>query len=150
MDGTGPVLSRRNAICGLLAALAAPGALAACSSDSAAPAAPVSSGPAATVGPAPSTSLAALADVPVGGGTIVDGPDGPLLLVRETEGTVTGYDARCPHAGTTVSPPADGTIVCPNHGSQFDPATGAVTLGPARSGLLPVAVTVTGDQVALA
>lgn len=133
-------ITRRNALCGLFIAVAAPGALIACSSGT----------PAAEVAATPGTGLAALADVPVGGGLVVDGPDGPLLLVQETEGSVTGYDASCPHAGTTVNPPAEGTIICPNHGSQFDPATGEVTRGPAQTGLSSVAVAVDGDQVVLA
>lgn len=144
------VITRRNAICALLVALAAPGALAACSSGDPAPPGGTAPGGTAPGSTGPGAALAALADVPVGGGTVVDGPDGPLLLVQETVGTVVGYDARCPHAGTTVQPPMDGVIVCPNHGSRFDPATGDVTRGPAQRGLAPVAVTVADEMVVLA
>lgn len=137
-----PQITRRTALCGVLVGLLAPAALAACSSDTGVGSTTTSS--------EPGTVLAAVADVPVGGGTVVDGPSGPVLLVQETAGTVTGYDASCPHAGTTVNAPVDGVVVCPNHGSEFDPATGAVEKGPARTGLSTVAVQVRGEQVVLA
>lgn len=137
----GPVLTRRTAVCGLLVGLLAPAALTACSSTGA---------ETPTVSSAPGTVLAALSTVPVSGGVVVDGPRGKVLLVQETAGTVTAYDARCPHAGATVDPPAQGVVVCPSHGSQFDPATGNVTRGPARTGLAPIRVAVSGMTVVLA
>lgn len=137
---SGPTVNRRTAVCGLLLGLVAPGALAACSSGAAAP----------TVNAAPGTVLAELSAVPVGGGAVVDGPSGKVLLVQEVAGTVTGYSARCPHAGVTVNPPVDGVVVCPAHGSRFDPATGNVTRGPAPRGLTPLAVAVSGAQVVIA
>lgn len=133
--------SRRTVLCGLAAGVLAPGVLAACSGGGAeAPASPGT----------PGQALAPLADVPVGGGTVVTGGGSPVLLVQPTAGEVTGFDARCPHAGTTVAAPRGGVVVCPAHGSRFDPATGAVQQGPASSGLAPVAVRVEGDQVLLA
>lgn len=136
-----PLLSRRTAVGGLLAGLLAPGALAACSTGSA---------PAPAASSAPGTVLAELSAVPVGGGAVVEGPGGKVLLVQESAGTVTGYEARCPHAGVTVNPPVDGVVVCPAHGSRFDPATGDVVRGPAQTGLAPLAVAVSGTQVVLA
>ena len=136
----GPVVNRRTAVCGLLVGLLAPGALVACSTASGA----------TQVSSAPGTALAALSAVPVGGGIVVDGPSGKVLLVQETAGKVIGYDARCPHAGTPVNPPVQGVVVCPNHGSEFNPATGAVNRGPAQTGLAPIAVKVTGTQIVLA
>lgn len=121
--------TRRQVLCGLAAALAAPGVLAACSS---APA-----GPASTP----------LADIPVGGGRVVRGSTGAVLLVQPTAGTVRGFDARCPHQGTAVDAPVDGVVVCPNHDSRFDAATGAVEKGPATRGLTEVPVSVVGDAV---
>ena len=137
----GPVVNRRTDVCGLLVGLLAPGALVACSA---------AAGGAAQVSSAPGTVLAALSAVPVGGGIVANGPSGKVLLVQETAGKVVGYDARCPHAGTPVNPPVQGVVVCPNHGSEFNPATGAVTRGPAQSGLAPIAVAVSGTQVVLA
>ena len=137
----GPVVNRRTAVCGLLVGLLAPGALVACST---------AAGGAAPLSAAPGTVLAALSAVPVGGGIVVNGPSGKVLLVQETAGKVVGYDARCPHAGTPVNPPVQGVVVCPNHGSEFNPATGAVNRGPAQTGLAPIAVAVSGTQVVLA
>ncbi|SDM71346.1 Rieske (2Fe-2S) protein [Allokutzneria albata] len=94
--------------------------------------------------------LAALADVPVGGGKLVDAGGRKVLLVRTSETEVKGYDPTCPHAGATVQPPTGSTIKCPLHGSTFDTASGSVTGGPAKSGLKTVAVKVEKDQVVLA
>jgi cytochrome b6-f complex iron-sulfur subunit len=149
--------SRRQVLCGLAVALAAPGALAACSSgssDTAAPPAPGGSGATGSAPPAPSTTAAPegtpLAQIPVGGGTIITGDDGPVLLVQPTAGTVKAYDAACPHQGTAVDPPVRGVITCPNHFSQFDPATGAVRKGPATRGLTEVPSRVVSGVVQLA
>lgn len=151
--------SRRQVLCGLAVALAAPGALAACSSSGsstppapAAPAAPAGSGaptaaPTTTTPPPEGTPLG---DIPVGSGTIVDGDDGPVLLVQPTAGTVKAYDASCPHQGATVAPPEGGVITCPAHFSQFDPATGAVKKGPAETGLTEVPSRVVSGVVQLA
>jgi cytochrome b6-f complex iron-sulfur subunit len=129
---TGP--SRRTVLCGLAVALAAPGALAACSSAGGQPGTP-------TTTPAPAPGGAGgvpLAQVPVGGGTILTVGERPVLVVQPTAGTVKAFDASCPHQGTTVDPPQGGVITCPNHLSQFDAATGAVRQGPADTGLTEV------------
>src|SRR3954470_13649497 len=87
---TGAVLTltdpnRRTVMCGLLVGLAAPGALAACSSESKEPASSAPKGD--TPG---GTALAKLSAVPVGGGVIVDGPNGKVLLTRPSENEVVG------------------------------------------------------------
>ena len=127
-------INRRRVLCGLAAALAAPGAaslLAACGSGTTTPAeTPVS-------------------QVPVGGGTVVQGATGPVLLVQPTAGTVKAYNAACPHQGTAVDPPVNGVITCPNHFSQFDAATGAVERGPAKTGLTAVPSSVVNGVVRL-
>lgn len=135
----GAHLTRRTALCGLLVGLAAPGVLAACTTqDRTEP---------ADTSPAPGAALAAVGDVPLGGGVVVAGPAGPVLLLQPTAGTIRAYDARCPHAGSTVNPPVNDVVVCPNHGSEFAAGTGEVTKGPARTGLKQVAVAVSGTQV---
>ena len=134
-------LTRRRALCGLVVALAAPGALAACSSYGA------GSGAAPTAPPPTGTPVSS---IPVGSGTVVDGPNGPVLLVQPTAGVIKAYDASCPHQGTTVDPPVDGTITCPNHGSQFDAASGALKKGPAATGLTPVSTRVVNGSVQFA
>ncbi|MCE7010645.1 Rieske (2Fe-2S) protein [Kibdelosporangium philippinense] len=141
-----PDPTRRTVVCGLLAGLVAPVSLAACSTSDAPPAAPSASGGGGGGG----TPLAKLADVPVGGGTIVSGGPGKVLLVRPSENEVRGFDPVCPHAGVTVSAPSGGSITCPGHGSVFDAATGEMKKGPATTGLTAVAVRIDGQDIVTA
>jgi len=131
-------VNRRTLLCGL-AALSVAG----CSTSTAKK----------TPGPGtarPGDRLAAVADVPVGGGVLVDTPgNGQLLLVQPEAGKVVAFNPACPHQGTTVNPPTAGKITCPTHQSGFDLATGAVRTGPAPVGLAEVAVTVTQGNVLL-
>ncbi|GGP62363.1 Rieske (2Fe-2S) protein [Saccharothrix coeruleofusca] len=130
-------MHRRTLLCGLLA-------LTACGTPS----------PGRTPGPGsarPGDRIAGLADLPVGSGALVDTPGGgQLLLVRPADTEVRAFNPACPHQGTVVNPPAGGAIVCPTHRSEFDPATGAVTRGPAVKGLAEVAVRLAGQDVLLA
>jgi thiosulfate dehydrogenase [quinone] large subunit len=60
-----------------------------------------------------------------------DPSDGsPDILVRHTNGSLAAFSAVCTHAGCQVDFQS-GVIFCPCHGSEFDPATGAVLRGPA-------------------
>ncbi|KOX17629.1 Rieske (2Fe-2S) protein [Saccharothrix sp. NRRL B-16348] len=138
-------------LCGVLVALAVPGGLAACGSE------PTPGGTGTTGGTTPAGGgttpagppiIAALADVPDGGGLIAGNPatSKPLVLVR-TGDTVKAYDATCPHQGTAVSPPEGGVITCPNHGSTFNAADGQVTKGPATKGLAEIPVKVEAGQI---
>lgn len=132
-----PGLTRRRAMCGLAMALAAPAALAACSG-------------AGGGAPAPPPEGTPMSQIPVGGGTVVQGPKGPVLLEQPTAGVVRAYDAVCPHQGVTVDPPENGTITCPGHGSQFDAASGALKKGPAQTGLTPVSTRIVNGAVQFA
>jgi nitrite reductase/ring-hydroxylating ferredoxin subunit len=99
----------------------------------------------------PGTPLAALSDVPVGGGTLVTTSGGDaVLLVQPSAGTVKAYDPTCTHRGTRVPPPENGVMTCPSHGSRFQAADGSVVQGPATRPLREIAVTVTGQQITLA
>lgn len=89
--------------------------------------------------------LAALADIPAGGGLILD--DARVVLTRAEDGEVLAFSATCTHQGCTVSSIEQGLIVCPCHPSRFDLATGAPVSGPARRPLPPAAVEVTGEEV---
>ena len=93
--------------------------------------------------------LVPLADVPRDGAYELTLDGRRVLVTQDAEGDVTAYDAECPHQGCTVRSTEDG-LVCPCHGSAFDPATGDVLSGPATSPLTAVAVTVRGDDVVLA
>jgi cytochrome b6-f complex iron-sulfur subunit len=157
---------RREVLCGLVVALLAPGALAAACGDSGSSSGGGNGGSGGTAngggsggatsgggsGGAAGTVLAALSDVPDGSGLVVNGKgprNGPVLIVR-TGSDVKAYDARCTHQGTTVRPPVNGVITCPQHGSQFDAATGAVKRVPAKTPLVSLAVKVDGTNVVLA
>lgn len=157
--------SRRKVLCGLMIALVAPGAvISACGSDtpsgaggSSAPgggATTTAGGGAATSasggGSATADALAQLADVPVGGGVVVEGPDGPVLLAQPTAGQVKAYDPACTHQGTSVGAPQNGVSTCPSHGSRFRMADGSVENGPAAAPLAEIAVRVEGTAIVLA
>jgi Rieske Fe-S protein len=144
--------SRRDVLCGLLVALVAPGALVACGNSSSSAGTPGGSGGSTTGGSGGGgTKLAALADVPQGGGLVVDKPGGgKLVLTRATGDEVKAFNASCKHKGTIVNAPVSGTITCPAHGSQYDAATGALKKGPATAGLDAVSVKVSGTDVVLA
>ncbi len=91
--------------------------------------------------------LAALADVPVGGGLVL--ADQHVVLTRSGD-EVHAFSATCTHQGCTVDGVTDGRITCPCHGSVFDATTGKVVQGPATTGLAPVDVTVTAGEITLA
>lgn len=93
------------------------------------------------------SQLAAAADVPVGGGTVVQGAQ--VVLTQPTEGDFKAFSAVCTHQGCLVTDVRDGAIVCPCHGSRFDIATGDVIAGPATSGLPQKQVTLDGDGLSV-
>jgi cytochrome b6-f complex iron-sulfur subunit len=162
-DEQTPALPRRQVLCGIMAVgLLGTTALTACSEDSAKTSTPASgtNNGGANNGGTPSGgannpptigALAKVSDVPVGGGTIVQGADGkPIVLVQPSAGEIKAYDASCTHQGTTVGTPENGVMTCPNHGSKFKAADGSVVNGPAGSPLRSVAVTVNGDSIEFA
>ncbi len=137
-DRPGPARSRRDMLCGLAVALVAPGALvAACGSGSG------DAGSDGGGGPTP------LADIPDGGGLIVDNPTGGKALLVRAGDEVKAYNASCTHMGSIIGVPKNGVSTCPNHGSRFDTATGAVVNGPATKPLQKLTVQVDGDKVIL-
>jgi thiosulfate dehydrogenase [quinone] large subunit len=98
------------------------------------------------------TAIGAASEVPVGGAARFTDPKSgdPGLVIQLSEGRFVAYDAVCPHAGCTVAySTAAKLIVCPCHGSEFDPTTGTVVSPPAPHGLgtIPVAVNARGDLV---
>jgi thiosulfate dehydrogenase [quinone] large subunit len=65
----------------------------------------------------------------------------PAIVIQATAGHFVAFDAVCPHAGCTVGySPANSLIVCPCHGSEFNPATGARVAGPAPHGLRSIQI----------
>lgn len=148
------LLSRRSALCGIMAAVAVPaGLVTACSSSgSSGTGSTPTSQPASTTptGQASGGALVALADVPEGGGVVVDQGGKKIIVARVSATEVKAYDATCTHQGATVGAPANGVMTCPAHGSQFTAADGAVQRGPAAASLRAIAVKIDGAQVVLA
>jgi Rieske Fe-S protein len=88
-------------------------------------------------------AIAAVTDVPVGGGLI----RGNLVLTRPSGNDVRAFSAICTHQGCKVDRITDGHIESPCHGSVFDAATGAVVHGPASTALGKIAVVVRNGEV---
>jgi thiosulfate dehydrogenase (quinone) large subunit len=102
-----------------------------------------SQAPAAAPSHPPGTRVGPASKVPVGGAASFQDPKtgDPALVVQPRAGTYLAFDAVCPHAGCTVEYSSSGQLfVCPCHGSQFNGRTGAVEVGPASTGLVPIAV----------
>jgi nitrite reductase/ring-hydroxylating ferredoxin subunit len=127
---------RRSVIAGSGAVLLA---CAACGSKST----PVRQSGAANPGASGSkTSIATVKDIPANSGLIATAPSGQVILAI-ADGKVVAHTAVCTHMGAII----DGTGVCPLHGSQFNPSTGAVIVGPATEPLAAVPVTESGGKV---
>jgi len=89
------------------------------------------------------TAIGPARDVPIGGAASFQDPTSgdPALVLQPLAGHFVAYDAICPHAGCTVGySPAAKLLVCPCHGSQFNPDNGHVEVGPATRGLGSIAV----------
>ena len=143
----------RRAVLTGIGAVGLTGFLAACGNDDpsstpsagAAGTASTPSAGAATAEPSASTSgpLTATADVPVGGGVVVNG----VLIVQPESGTFKAYDAACPHQGVQLGAPKNDVITCPAHQSKFKADDGSRISGPAPHGLTEIAVTVQGADI---
>jgi nitrite reductase/ring-hydroxylating ferredoxin subunit len=89
----------------------------------------------------------AVADVPVGGGTVVKAEK--VVVVQPTAGDFKAFSAVCTHQGCTVGKVEDGEIVCPCHGSHFSIEDGSPVAGPAQKPLEAKTATVQGDQISV-
>jgi Rieske Fe-S protein len=132
-------IGRRPFVCGAAALCVT--AVGACTGYGKGRAAPPPAAPAPSAGAAGATgaaggaaksAIAKVADIPVGGGTIL--ADRQLVVTRPTADEVRVLSAVCTHQGCTVDTVANGTISCPCHGSAFS-LTGEVTSGPATTAL---------------
>ncbi len=84
----------------------------------------------------------AVTDFPLGTWTLAGG-----VIIAQDPGGLFAYSAICTHLGCTIgSPDANGTSVCPCHGSEFD-GSGKVITGPATLPLVHFAVHVCEDNV---
>lgn len=83
--------------------------------------------------------------VSVGSGFVDRGNS--IVVTQPTKGTFKAFTSVCPHQGCQVGEFTDKAIVCPCHGSRFDPMTGAVLAGPADKPLAEKKVEVKGSQL---
>lgn len=117
-------------------------------------------GPTATPAPSsgtPSPSPSASSGGAVGGTLIAGGGSigagqalnfsagGTAAVLLKDGGTYRAFERACTHQGTNVDwEPANGSFYCSNHGARFSP-TGDVVVGPARTPLRPITVSVAAD-----
>jgi Rieske Fe-S protein len=88
------------------------------------------------------------ADTPVGSSTYYPGAGARIIVTQPAEGEWHAFDATCTHEGCMTSGSDDaGNLVCPCHGSAFDPATGAPVAGPAEEPLAARTVEVDGQDL---
>ncbi len=128
---------------------AASSSAASSSAASASAAAPSAAGSATAGGGASSApvagALATTAEVPVGGGKIIDGKN--IVITQPASGTFKAFTAVCTHQGCIVNSIANGTIDCPCHGSKFSIKDGSVVNGPATSPLAGVGIKLVGTSI---
>ncbi len=73
-----------------------------------------------------------------------------VIVTEPTEGHYKVFSNLCTHQAAHIDHAnARGNLVCPLHGSEFDPATGEAKVGPAGKPLPSKNVTVSGDQVTI-
>ena len=96
--------------------------------------------------PGPGSVIAAVADVPEGGGVITSA----FVVTQPVAGTFKAFTKVCTHKGCDVSKIDSGVIVCPCHGSKYSIETGEPTNGPATKPLAETAVRVDGDNIVVA
>jgi Rieske Fe-S protein len=89
--------------------------------------------------------LVATADVPVGGGVVLEAEK--VVVTQPAEGTFKAFTAVCTHQACTVASVKNDRISCPCHGSVYSAEDGSVINGPAPRPLDEIPVSVEGDQV---
>jgi Rieske Fe-S protein len=157
VGGCGPACTTRRAFLAGAAGAAAAAVLSACATYGAQPPAdpgvdePDPEDPSDDVdggGDGGRPALAKVADIPVGGGIVLEGRR--MVITQPKAGTIKAFTAVCTHQGCTVADVSNGTINCPCHGSRFKVADGSVANGPATRALRQISVTVDGADIKLA
>jgi len=85
------------------------------------------------------------ADVPVGGGVILD--DAEYVITQPTKGEFKAFSSVCTHSGCLVSQISGNAIICTCHRSEFSIKDGSVLKPPASRPLPETPTTVSGDSV---
>ncbi|MEU7897889.1 Rieske (2Fe-2S) protein [Nonomuraea sp. NPDC049152] len=89
--------------------------------------------------------IAQKADVPVGGGKVIQ--EWKIVITQPTSGVFKAFTAKCPHRGCAVGRPQDGVMTCPCHGSEFAADSGKCLKGPAQGSLAEFPLKVEGDGI---
>ncbi|WP_224387369.1 Rieske (2Fe-2S) protein [Pseudonocardia sp. ICBG1293] len=106
--------------------------------------APSAAAPGSSAAAAPA-GIAAVDDVPVGGGRVF--AEQRIVVTRPDADTVLAFDATCPHQGCLVDQVSRAGISCPCHGSLFAVSDGAPLDGPATAPLTSRPVRVEGGRI---
>ena len=92
-------------------------------------------------------AIASVSEVAPGSALTFKDAGNPAVLIHLDNGDFVAYSAVCTHQNCTV-PYKNGQLVCPCHGSVFDPADGAaVVTGPAQSPLPEIPVKVQNGEI---
>jgi Rieske Fe-S protein len=105
---------------------------------------PAAQGSGASMG----TLLAAVTEIPVGGGKVFL-PE-KVVVTQPAKGEFKAFSAVCTHVGCVCNVVANGTINCPCHGSEFKITNGAVVTGPAPTPLPSRTISISDDKIYLA
>ena len=87
-----------------------------------------------------SEGIVAVSDVPADGSVVKIVDDRKIVVTKSAAGQINAFSAVCTHSGCTVKGVEAGSILCVCHGSLFNPETGAVVQGPARTPLATIPV----------
>jgi Rieske Fe-S protein len=86
--------------------------------------------------------IAKISRVPAGSAVNFETSGSPAVLIHLQNGKFAAYSAVCTHQGCTVTY-QNGQLLCPCHGSVFDPSKGGTVLyGPAPSPLPKIPIKV--------
>jgi Rieske Fe-S protein len=144
MNDNTPVLPRRTAVAGTVAACGLASACARYGGPTSPAEGNQGEGGGETTGNEATGEVLGLAkDVPLGGGVIFK--DKKIVVTQPREGEFMGFSAVCTHQGCLVTAVQDGTINCDCHASKFAIADGSVSDGPAPTPLAAQQVSVTPD-----
>ena len=88
-------------------------------------------------------------DIKVGSAKIVTIPKTSIkvAITQPKKGVFKAFQPVCTHQGAQITGMSGTNLVCRQHGASFSATTGAVTGGPAPTGLKSYKVTVSGTSV---